>query len=735
MTEEKNKKLINRYPGVVPFSTEQKEVFLGREKDSEALYNLVIREKITLLYAKSGLGKSSLINAGLIPILAEKSKIEPIFIRLGAYQKGKNISPKENILQKLPTSEKIDYLDKITPNKESIWYQLKKLSLNKQEKITYLLIFDQFEELFNYPEEQITVFKTALADAIYKEMPDEVWEKYENLLENNELDLDDKTLDTLESKIPVKLLFSIREDKYSLLNRITDALPDTGEHRHTLKTLNIEQAKEAIIIPAQKEDDYFSSKAFTYTPEALNKIISFLSKKEEQSIETTQLQILCNRIESLNLLEITPEVIPNFDDVFLDFYRNALEAISEEERMQAQIFVEDELIRKDNRVSLDKNICLEKVSENTLNILVNRHLLRAERNTVGGFSYEIAHDTLVDSINQAKKERQREEFIEKNKQKIKHIKRKRTRKFLAILVVLVIICILGLSYLFQLRQFTHELNKQKKKYKEEKEELENKLVNIEATTKEILNDIGLSQQDKNKFYENLNNIKDSIDKINILNEQERLLDKQQIIINEQKKIINKKNDLIFNLKKINLSKENEQYKKQIENLEKKIKEAETSLNYKQEILKTDSKGLSQNGYIEIKDNIKDIQPKYINNILYNKMLTYYKTLGTGLYGKGTAVVRTEKRDDYFILKVSYISNEILKNNYYEYIWLKVNVEKEENNIILNYQITGKYAGGLISPPRSLSDYEDIELLYPIEMKDYREKIGNIFYEAINEELK
>jgi len=84
---------IDRYPGISPFSAEQRSVFFGRNTDIENLFHLVSIEQQVLLYAKSGLGKSSLINAGLVPLLQEHTQIVSLPVRLrggqinGAYPK------------------------------------------------------------------------------------------------------------------------------------------------------------------------------------------------------------------------------------------------------------------------------------------------------------------------------------------------------------------------------------------------------------------------------------------------------------------------------------------------------------------------------------------------------------------------------------------------------------------------------------------------------------------------
>lgn len=572
MTPKSASQKLSRYPGLTPFSTEQKEIFFGREIDSVALYNLVIRENITLLYAKSGLGKSSLINAGLIPLLEKRTDIHPIFVRFGAYQVGKSLSLKDTILQALPQVEPLTYLDKITPNQNSIWYQLKKITLQRIENISYLLIFDQFEEIFTYPKAEIIQFKTELADALYKEMPDDVWERYEGLIATNDLNLSDEVLDKLEENIPVKLLFSLREDKYSLLNQITDALPDTGQHRYTLKALNIHQAKEAILKPAQQKGHFFSD-TFEYTQEALDKIISFLSKSNNHVIEATQLQILCDRIEldvrkqGKTLIGIND--IPEFKNILNDFYKKTLEVIPKEELDETRKFIEDELIQQGLRMSIAKEMRPKGLSETTLDKLVNLHLLRSEINTVGLLSYELTHDTLVEPILEEKKrrdektkkvaeEKARQEAEQRIRQETEAKFQKRKRISILVILSLVVLSIIGIGYTSQLESKRLELENLNNELREQKDALQTQKKALKDTTEKLLdarvelNDkiatLNLSKEDKQKLDSTLNSTEGLVEKrensIETLNKRITRLEKErnelkQGLDNLQKQLIQK----------------------------------------------------------------------------------------------------------------------------------------------------------------------------------------------------
>jgi len=61
---------LNPYVGPRAFETGEK--LYGRDRESRELLDLLIAERIVLLHSPSGAGKSSLVQAGLIPGLREQ---------------------------------------------------------------------------------------------------------------------------------------------------------------------------------------------------------------------------------------------------------------------------------------------------------------------------------------------------------------------------------------------------------------------------------------------------------------------------------------------------------------------------------------------------------------------------------------------------------------------------------------------------------------------------------------
>ena len=60
------------YLGPRPFEREDQQRFFGRERESSELLSRVIAHPAVLLYSQSGAGKTSLLNASLIPLLEQE---------------------------------------------------------------------------------------------------------------------------------------------------------------------------------------------------------------------------------------------------------------------------------------------------------------------------------------------------------------------------------------------------------------------------------------------------------------------------------------------------------------------------------------------------------------------------------------------------------------------------------------------------------------------------------------
>src|SRR5262245_42952222 len=62
------------FPGLRPYAFEDSQFYFGREDQIYSLYRLLDRSRFIAVVGSSGSGKSSLVRAGLLPLLDAETK-------------------------------------------------------------------------------------------------------------------------------------------------------------------------------------------------------------------------------------------------------------------------------------------------------------------------------------------------------------------------------------------------------------------------------------------------------------------------------------------------------------------------------------------------------------------------------------------------------------------------------------------------------------------------------------
>ena len=409
-----------RYPGLQPFETENAALFYGREREARDLYAQVMVEKMVVLFSKSGMGKSSLLNAGLTPLL-QKTPLLPLRIRLS----NEAVPLEEQFLQELEKEDvglgtmDVGQADGVMLDPAlrqtgaTLWEQVKAAQFRKNGvAATPLFVFDQFEEVFTlYSPARRERFLTELADLANGNPPEAYLQRLrERIGAGERLDVP-----ALESSPRCKFIFSIRADLLHLLNGLSPLIPDLLRSRFELLPLDREQAEEAVTLPAMLRDPErnFLSLPFRYDDAALDTILLYLTKNGAEEVESFQLQILCRAIELQVIGKAARTVTPalfggqaGLGHIIRDFYMAKIGELPVEQQLPARELLEEQLITDSGR---RRSVAEDELpaDRSLLDRLVEMRLLRKEPR-LRTFYYEISHDTLVEPILEKYKERKME---------------------------------------------------------------------------------------------------------------------------------------------------------------------------------------------------------------------------------------------------------------------------------------------------------------------------------------
>ncbi|HWV67639.1 hypothetical protein [Chitinophaga sp.] len=410
-----------RYPGIVPFKRSESALFKGRNTERQQLFSMVRANALSVIFGKSGTGKSSLINAGLCPLL-EENEFLPLDIRFQWADKNK--SPLEDVADYLSS-----YANKNLPpegfettDQQCLWFLLKtcKFPLGTVP----VLIFDQFEELLNIEDkDQKIKFLTELRDLINTAIPDTIAGKLAGIPPEK------RTRQQVDwcTQPDCRVLIGIRSDRFYELNRLGNIIPQIMWNRFELGPLDLHNAADAIRLPALTDEvpspPY--TPPYTYSEDALQHIIGRLSSGKDY-VETTYLQILCSELED-NLLngkvkgtdeygrkKVSLEDVTGNNDVgnVLDnFYRNHLLKLGNPDEIKTcRFLLEENLLFGGKRTLLSEDQVLSFLKNNNrlLNKLQEFRLIKGEYRDEQKM-YEISHDVLIKSIVRLRDERRREE--------------------------------------------------------------------------------------------------------------------------------------------------------------------------------------------------------------------------------------------------------------------------------------------------------------------------------------
>ncbi len=209
------------YVGLQPYTEAESEFFFGREREQRVISSNLFAASITILYGASGVGKSSVLMAGIVPVLRNKPRTAVVVFR--DWQR-----PDFLTALKSECRNRVEQVKK-KPLETPMDIPLDELLLRLGQEFggTILLLLDQFEEYFLYhPEsESNNSFDSEFARAVNRD------------------------------DVDANFLVALREDGLSKIDRFRARIPNLMGNLLRLKHLDATAAEDAIRKPLQAYND------------------------------------------------------------------------------------------------------------------------------------------------------------------------------------------------------------------------------------------------------------------------------------------------------------------------------------------------------------------------------------------------------------------------------------------------------------------------------------------------
>ena len=397
----------NPWPGLSSFTEDLRGYFFGREKETEELVRLIRRNTLTVLFGQSGLGKSSLLQAGVFPLLREADFL-PLYLRLD--HDPASVPLADQVKAALVEAFKLAGADAPAPRAdESLWEYFHRKDIDiwsaKNRLLTPVLAFDQFEEIFTLGRadesrrERGRSFLTELADLVENRPPAVLRAKFDS----GDMDTARYNFD----KPSCQVILSLREDFLPDLEGLKNEMRSLMHNRMRMRRLTGTQALEIVTRPAPHLlADGVAQRVVEFVAGARG---GSAERLEEMEVEPSLLSVICRELNqrrrALGQETITADLVSgNRREILNDFYERSVADLPPAMRE----YIEDHLLTKSG---FRDNLALETVLEASgvtrvlVDTLVTRRLLRIE-DRLGVQRVELTHDVLAEVIQIARDERQ-----------------------------------------------------------------------------------------------------------------------------------------------------------------------------------------------------------------------------------------------------------------------------------------------------------------------------------------
>jgi tetratricopeptide (TPR) repeat protein len=409
---------LSPWPGLNAFAEDQQSFFHGRDAEADDLFQHVKRQRSTVLFGQSGLGKTSLLRAGLFPRLRPKNFL-PIALRPDySSDRPSPVDQIKDAVQRAITSAGL-VTDSLPTPEETLWEYFHRPETAVRTPagvpVAIVLVFDQFEELFTRGLTDVNArsrrdeLLRQLGDLIESRVPAEVERKFEQ---------DDSLVDRFRfENYDLRVLFCLREDFLPDLESLRPSIPSLGENRLRLTPMNGEQALQAVVRPGRGlvsdkvAVDIVRFVAAAHGTEKLNQL------QADPALLSLFCRALNERRLELKLPQISDDLVAgNRDSILRDFYERCFHDLP----AIARTFVEDKLLTDAGqrqmlpRTEAEKWLSRPGVPPTVIDVLIARRLLHVEERFNVPY-LELTHDRLTGIVEQSRLQRRQVEAVEEGR--------------------------------------------------------------------------------------------------------------------------------------------------------------------------------------------------------------------------------------------------------------------------------------------------------------------------------
>jgi hypothetical protein len=345
------------YPGIESYSFGDRFIFFGRDAEARKLMHLLILYRGVMLFGDSGVGKSSLLNAAILPAAVEED-FTPVFIRVRPRASEElAIQPVEDDTGTLRPVLTVPDVGENTLSCSELLEVLRDPQLVGADRHP-LLVFDQFEEL-------VTLFGEPAGIADDGTDPLAIQRRIIDLIH---------TLLT-DDALRVKVVLSFREDYLAKLRDWFGDVPYFDEHYLRVESLRADA--EVLHRLIRRPFEVYPGRFANEISESLASAVAedLVTRSGGHRVGLSELQVVCRGLWESGAPEATFRRHGS-DRIIEDFYTSALHLLSSEHQ----------------RVSID--VLARLVTSSGTRNIVSRDDLVAQVTRAVGVSEALVGETL-----------------------------------------------------------------------------------------------------------------------------------------------------------------------------------------------------------------------------------------------------------------------------------------------------------------------------------------------------